>query len=168
MKAISCSSIVADEFGLHETDHGKKFISIPWAEIDKITLTKSFQAERPLFQTIISLILILVGIFVGVYPLYMQAKIFFIEPSAAFARETHYSPRRFYLFASMATFVPFGLYILISTVRRRFCLEVKIGTKKRKLFFNKPILPQEAVMFSENISQSFNCHVGINPNLANQ
>jgi hypothetical protein len=144
MKSMVLSSIEFSSDSVSELDGHRKSVSIAKADIQDIFLRHGHTAERPITQAVVSIILILLGFIMGVYPLYGMV----VRHDLPFS----YAALKLFAFAVPLVFI--GGFYLRPLFANRFYLLVYTKTGERKLVFNDKLSLEEVQSFVMNCNSS--------------
>jgi hypothetical protein len=151
MDAISLSSIRISSDSIAELDGSRTSISIPRQDIINISLKYGSTSERPIAQFMVSVILVGLGLYLGVYPL-----------ADMIVRGNYFSNlQSFKLFAYAVPLILLGGYYLNRLFIKRFYLLVYTNNDKRRLVFNDKLTEGEVQTFIMNCNNSLRYGVKI-------
>jgi hypothetical protein len=157
MESMTLSSIQFSSDSVSELEQKRKSISIAKQDIKSISLRYGPIVERPTAQAIVGLILILLGLYLGIYPLYW-AVLYNNLPSI---RDHYPTIAGIKVFAYALPLVFIGAYLLQRLFIKRFYLLVLTNNDKRKLIFNDKLNLKEVRAFITNCNGSFRYEVRV-------
>jgi hypothetical protein len=150
MESMTLSSIQFSSDSVSELDRKKKSISIARQDIKDISLKYGFIAERPMTQAVVSIGLIMLGLYLGFYPLYWM----FVNNDLPSIHDDPPAPTRLKIFAYALPLIFIGAYLLQRLFIKRFYLLVHTNNDKRKLVFNDKHDLEEIQTFIMNCNSS--------------
>ena len=153
MESMILSSIEFSTESISELNGHRKSVSIARSDIRTVSLRYGFIAERPIAQAILSIVLVLTGLCLGVYPLYGM----FLRndfPSSGYVLKP---------FAYAVPLVLIGGYYFYMLFAKRFYLLVHTRTGERKLIFTDKLSVGEVLAFLMNCNNSLGYGVQIEP-----
>jgi putative Mn2+ efflux pump MntP len=151
MESLVLSSIEFSPASVSELDGRSKSFTVSKADIENISLQYGFAVERPITQAIVSIVLILLGLVMGAYPLYGML----VRNDLPFS----YTALKLYAFA--VPLVIIGGYYLRPFFVKRFYLLIYTRTDRRKLVFGDRISLGEVRAFVMNCNSSLGYEVKI-------
>jgi hypothetical protein len=157
MERMTLSSIQFSSDSVSELDQKKKSISIAKQDIKSISLKYGFIAERPIAQAIVSIGLIMLGLYLGFYPLYWT----FVNNDLPSIHDDPPAPTRLKIFAYALPLIFIGAYLLQRLFIKRFYLLVHTENDMRKLVFNDKHNSEEIQAFIMNCNSSLGYGVKI-------
>lgn len=142
--SITLSSVEFAPDRLSELD-GKQIVkTIAKVEIEKLSLVYGPCSERPVRQVVVSILVILFGLYFG------------LIPTVKFAYDTytntgvdvgHPFSKGLLFIVFPVFFIPYGISLFLGVARKRYYLYVKTKAARRKIVFNDVMSPQEVDFF---------------------
>ncbi len=127
-----------------ELDGKRTSVSIARQDVREISLKFGFTAERPISQLVVGGILILLGLYLGVYPL----------NDMIVRGDYPWGWGSLKMFAYAVPLILLGGHYLNKLFAKRFYLLVRTDNDKRKLVFNDKLTEGEVVAFIMNCNSS--------------
>lgn len=148
---LSLSSISIDGKGIYETDRKKVIISIFKIDISEAEVAYGSISNRPILQSFIGLILFLVGAYFGLFKMLELLRDLYFCPGS-YPGDSVYGLKGF---AFITLYVPLGICLFFSGIRRRFYFHLLLKKGRRKLVFQTPVSANEVLAFAEKANLRF-------------
>lgn len=123
-------------------------MSVPRERILEVTLVYGTGAQRPIVQAAVSLIIVILGIFLGVLPLYHVLS----------KGMSNYNLKGF---AFALLLVPIGIWLLIEVLQRKYYLLVKTDKRAQKVVFKSSTKASEISEFIKKAQEDFGYNINI-------
>jgi hypothetical protein len=122
-------------------------------EIESISLEYGICSERTVLQIIFCTFVILLGFYLGLIP---TGKFIYDIYSHTGVEGSHSSYKGLILILFPLLFIlPFGIYSLLTTVRKRYYLSVKTKNDKRKIVFYDTMQDHEITFFIHSAKEKY-------------
>jgi hypothetical protein len=138
---MNLSSIEVSEESISEMDGKWKSVSILRKDIVDISLKYGFTTERPVTQAAVNIVLIMLGLSLGVYPLYGVLLHHDFPSEGAYPLD---------IFAYAVPLIIIGVYLFYRMCAKRFYLLVRTEKDNRKLVFKDKVSQGEVKAFVMN------------------
>ncbi len=132
INGIECSTVKITHDGIAETEEENNVIFVPRDQIKTIELHYGCGAQRPMTQTILGFMLIIIPLYILIPPAY---EVF----SNLQESSNQFNVRVLFIIIMPLTFVLFGVWMLLEVLKKNYYLLVEMNTENKKVIFkNKP------------------------------
>jgi hypothetical protein len=126
MDKLKCSTVKISDAGISELDGASDLIFIPKDQIKSITLFYGCGVQRPIIQTLLSILLISVPTYLCIPPLF--ACLNTSEPCGG---------KLLFIFIMPLIFVFFGIWMFIEVFKNNYYFKVKSENNIKKIVFKE-------------------------------
>jgi len=138
------ANVEISESGIYEISGRRRIVNIPRSQIRNITFTRTIAAERPIAQIVFALLLIVVGLygFKAILQWLTEGGILYIDISFGYL-----------------LFLPLGGWLLMSAIKKKMLLLVKMDSDQRKVVFNQNHEIEKVREFLSKSQRQFGYHI---------
>lgn len=145
---LNLSSVTISEKRISKIDGNREILSIPIDEIQHISLRYGSPVERPFAQLVIGVILLGLGYFLGVLPVYGIIVLgYTLSYSVAWAT------------SSALTMLLLGGWFILQIFTKQFFLQIKTKGDSRKIVFDSFLYESEVRSFVKDANERFRLQV---------